>query len=106
MVLGGSYHMKGFLEGSPDVAEYEKKNAESGITSRPVEELLRPKEAQQPDVAAGVSAEASRPQPPASEAPPSLRPVLPEEMTAADRALLEPLLKTVGDCNIYIEDKP
>ena len=25
MVLGGSCHMKGFLEGSPDVAEYEKK---------------------------------------------------------------------------------
>lgn len=25
MVLGSSYHMKGFLEGSPDVAEYEKK---------------------------------------------------------------------------------
>ena len=106
MVLGGSYHMKGFLEGSPDVAEYEKKNAESGITSRPAEEQPRPKEEAQPDVAVGVSAEASRPQPLVSEAPPSLRPVLPEEMTAADRALLEPLLKTVGDCNIYIEDKP
>lgn len=106
MVLGGSCHMKGFLEGSPDVAEYEKKNAESGITSRPAEEQPLPKEEAQPEAAAGVSAEASLPQPPVSEEPPSLRPVLPEEMTAADRALLEPLLKTVGDCNIYIEDKP
>ena len=44
MVLGGSCHMKGFLEGSPDVAEYEKKNAESGITSRPAEEQPLPKE--------------------------------------------------------------
>lgn len=106
MVLGSSYHMKGFLEGSPDVAEYEKKNAESGITSRPAEKPPLPKEEAQPEAAAGVSAEASHPQPPASEEPPSLRPVLPEEMNAADRALLEPLLKTVGDCNIYIEDKP
>ena len=106
MVLGGSCHMKGFLEGSLDVAEYEKKNAESGITSRPAEEQPLPKEEAQPEAAAGVSAEASLPQPPVSEEPPSLRPVLPEEMTAADRALLEPLLKTVGDCNIYIEDKP
>lgn len=106
MVLGGSCHMKGFLEGSPDVAEYEKKNAESGITSRPAEEQPLPQEEAQPEAAAGVSAEASLPQPPVSEEPPSLRPVLPEEMTAADRALLEPLLKTVGDCNIYIEDKP
>lgn len=106
MVLGGSCHMKGFLEGSPDVAEYEKKNAESGITSRPAEEQPLPKEEAQPEATAGVSAEASLPQPPVSEEPPSLRPVLPEEMTAADRALLEPLLKTVGDCNIYIEDKP
>ena len=106
MVLGGSCHMKGFLEGSPDVAEYEKKNAESGITSRPAEEPPLPQEEAQPEAAAGVSAEASLPQPPVSEEPPSLRPVLPEEMTAADRALLEPLLKTVGDCNIYIEDKP
>lgn len=106
MVLGGSYHMKGFLEGSPDVAEYEKKNAESGITSRPAEEQPRPKEEAQPEAAASVSDEASRSQPPVSAEPPSLRPVLPEEMTAADRALLEPLLKTVGDCNIYIEDKP
>ena len=106
MVLGGSCHMKGFLEGSPDVAEYEKKNAESGITSRPAEEQPLPKEEAQPEAAAGVSAEASLPHPPVSEEPPSLRPVLPEEMTAADRALLEPLLKTVGDCNIYIEDKP
>ena len=106
MVLGGSCHMKGFLEGSPDVAEYEKKNAESGITSRPAEKQPLPKEEAQPEAAAGVSAEASLPQPPVSEEPPSLRLVLPEEMTAADRALLEPLLKTVGDCNIYIEDKP
>ena len=105
MVLGSSCHMKGFLEGSPDVAEYEKKNAESGITSHPNEAPSAPKEEKASEPAADNSVKAAAPQASVTEKTPDLRPVLPEDMTDADRALLEPLLKTVGDCNIYIEDK-
>lgn len=34
-----------------------------------------------------------------------LQPISLEEISSEERAVLEPLLKTVGDCNIYIEHK-
>lgn len=97
LVLGGAFHMKGFLEGSPEIAEYEKKNAESSV-----EASFSPASSpgnEEPSEPAALPAEA------VPEAAPSLHSALPEDMTEAERALIEPLLKTVGECNIYIEDK-
>lgn len=105
MILGSPCHMKGFLEGSPEVGEYEKKNAESGISSLSPSESSPVKEEAVPESNEPAPAGQDVPQRPAQEEKTALRPAVPEDMTEAERALLEPLLKTVGDCNIYIEDK-
>ena len=92
-ILGSPYHMKGYLEGAPELSEYEKKKAETGMTNLPAGQERRQ----------GKKAEARKEAKASPE--PALRPASAADMDPAERAVLEPLLKTVGDCNIYIEDK-
>ena len=92
-ILGSPYHMKGYLEGAPELSEYEKKKTEAGMTNLPAErERRREKTAEDPKEAKALRE-------------PALRPASAADMDPAERAVLEPLLKAVGDCNIYIEDK-
>lgn len=93
-ILGGTYHMQGFLEGDAELSGYEKKKSElppvKAVEKAPVqtEDIPAPAPAQ----------EASGPGDETAWQPASL-----DDMDEAERAALEPLLKNVGDCNIYIE---
>lgn len=95
-ILGGTYHMQGFLEGDAELSGYEKKKSElppvKAVEKAPVqtEDIPAPAPAQ----------EASGPGDETAWQPASL-----DDMDEAERAALEPLLKNVGDCNIYIENK-
>lgn len=95
-ILGGTYHMQGFLEGDAELSGYEKKKSElppvKAVEKAPVqtEDIPAPAPAQ----------EASGPGDETAWQSASL-----DDMDEAERAALEPLLKNVGDCNIYIENK-
>lgn len=120
-ILEGTVHMTGYLEGDEELAAYEKKNSKQGIAnqtavsqdkvSKPVEktENLPAANSSSPEKI-GNEADSLSVQQPAVSAPPAqqeskLMPATVEDMSQEERALLEPLLKTVGDCNIYIETK-
>lgn len=101
-VLGGKNHMQGFQEGDPELAAYEqKKNAHPDklIASPPVPE---PREAVVP-TAPPVPEQEHTPQ--QTAAPAMLQPASFQDMSPEERAVLDPLLNVVGDCNIYIEQK-
>ena len=91
-ILGGTYHMQGFLEGDAELSGYEKKKSElppvKAVEKAPVqtEDIPAPAPAQ----------ETSEPGNETAWQPASL-----DDMDEAERAALEPLLKNVGDCNIY-----
>lgn len=121
-ILEGTVHMTGYLEGDEELAAYEKKNNKQGINNQPAvsqpdvskivekrEEMpaanRSPQEKVENEAASRRASEKPlSPAPPASQEP-KLKPATVEDMSQEERALLEPLLKTVGDCNIYIEDK-
>lgn len=95
-ILGGTYHMQGFLEGDAELSGYEKKKRELPPV-KDVEKAL----VQTEDIPAPAPAqETSEPGDETAWQPASL-----DDMDEAERAALEPLLKNVGDCNIYIENK-
>ena len=95
-ILGGTYHMQGFLEGDAELSGYEKKKSElppvKAVDKAPVqtEDIPAPAPAQE---ASGTGDETA------------WQPASLDDMDEAERAALEPLLKNVGDCNIYIENK-
>lgn len=107
-VLGGTYHMQGFLEGDDELKAYEKKKRKA-VAAAPVSPVV-------PEVVQPADPEpAQPPEIPETDIPAPA--VLPEsdedvwqpasvdDMNADERAALGPLIKTVGDCNIYIENK-
>ncbi|WP_418772495.1 DNA polymerase III subunit gamma/tau [Megasphaera sp.] len=95
-ILGGTYHMQGFLEGDAELSGYEKKHSDlppvTAVEKAPVqtEDIPAPAPAQE---ASGTGDETA------------WQPASLDDMDEAERAALEPLLKNVGDCNIYIEHK-
>ena len=94
-ILGGTYHMQGFLEGDAELSGYEKKSElppVKAVEKAPVqtEDIPAPAPAQE---ASGTGDETA------------WQPASLDDMDEAERAALEPLLKNVGDCNIYIENK-
>lgn len=113
-VLGKGYHMRGYLKGDAELTAYEKKNKQVSNTAI---SSLTPKAKEAPAEPAKSTDSA---QPSSSIAPVSLekqtaieetiptdlQPATTDDMSPAERTVLEPLLKTVGDCNIYIEHKP
>lgn len=95
-ILGGTYHMQGFLEGDAELSGYEKKKSEL-----PPVKAVGKAQVQPEDIPAPAPAqEATEPGDETAWQPASL-----DDMDEAERAALEPLLKNVGDCNIYIENK-
>lgn len=96
-ILGKGYHMRAYLDKDPELARYEKKNAEP--LTRPEAAAALPLEEKEP---------AQEPVPetaPAAQEKPVLTPVRLDDVPASERRFLEPLLKTLGDCHIYIENK-
>lgn len=94
-ILGGTYHMQGFLEGDAELSGYEKKSElppVKAVEKAPVqtEDIPAPAPAQE---ASGIGDETA------------WQPASLDDMDEAERAALEPLLKNVGDCNIYIGNK-
>ena len=75
-LVGRGYHMQGFLTGDADLAEYEKKKGKSTLEVTP-----------QVEAAVGP------------------QPISLDDIPAADRDKLAPLLQTLGDCKIYMEEK-
>lgn len=118
-ILEGTVHMTGYLEGDEELTAYEKKNSKQGINNQP--SILQDnvsktaeKKADLPAVSASSpkmgdeTDSLSVPPQPLAPVPPvqqesKLMPATVEDMSQEERSLLEPLLKTVGDCNIYIE---
>lgn len=93
-ILGGTYHIQGFLEGDAELDGYEKKK--SNLT-RPAEPEPLPEE----DIPAPAPSQEAA----SSSDETAWQPASIEDMDEAERAALGPLLKNVGDCNIYIENK-
>lgn len=93
-ILGGTYHMQGFLEGDAELDGYEKKK--SNLT-RPAEPEPLPEE----DIPVPAPSQEAA----SSSDETAWQPASIEDMDEAERAALGPLLKNVGDCNIYIENK-
>lgn len=124
-VLGGAYHMQGFLEGDDELKAYEKKKHKA-VTPAPATSITpaAPEVVQPPDPEPELI---SNPEPvpePEPVPPPEIpetdipapadlpesdedawQPASVDDMSADERAALGPLIKTVGDCNIYIENK-
>ena len=107
-VLGGTYHMQGFLEGDDELKAYEKKKRKA-VAAAPVAPVVPevvqpadPEPAQPPEIPeTDIPAPAVLPE--SDEA--VWQPASVDDMNADERAALGPLIKTVGDCNIYIENK-
>lgn len=95
-ILGSTYHMQGFLEGDAELSEYEKKKSDL-----PPVKAVEPASVQPEDIP--VPAPAQEVGEPGDET--AWQPASLDDMDEAERAALEPLLKNVGDCNIYIENK-
>lgn len=113
-ILGGTNHMQAFLEGDEELADYEQAKR----SSTPPVERPRPTQEIVPDevpvTAPAVPVETSQPAPtpPAppvpvapAQVPAVLQPATIQDMSDEERTTLEPLLKMVGDCNIYVEHK-
>ena len=107
-ILGGTYHMQGFLEGDAELAGYEKKKSDliqpavnPPPASAPVVEAADPVPVPQED----IPVPAPSPEEQYQEDESAWQPASLDDMSDAERAALGPLLKSVGDCNIYIENK-
>jgi DNA polymerase-3 subunit gamma/tau len=101
-IIGKGYHMKAYLKGDPELAAYEKKNKVI-----PDKKISSPKPAIPAEPIVSEPAALPRQEETAAEVPSeTLQPATLADMSPAERTMLEPLLKTVGDCNIYIEHKP
>lgn len=101
-VLCGRYHMRSYQEGDAELSSYEKKNNNLTIDDPlPPQEIL-PSTVPVPEKTVVAAPEDSRKNLQESAI---LQPISLEEISSEERAVLEPLLKTVGDCNIYIEHK-
>ena len=105
-VLGGAYHMQGFLEGDDELKTYEKKKQKS-VAAAPVvpevPEVVRPPEPEPLSEIPETDIQAPTALPESDEE--VWQPASVDDMNADERAALGPLIKTVGDCNIYIENK-
>lgn len=117
-LLEGSVHMIGYLEGDDELAAYEKKNSKSGISSPPAvaqkdisdivgkshddsaDSGMLPKKDTEPAALPRIQHAAVQEKQEAKLVPATIA-----DMSQEERDVLEPLLKTVGDCNIYIENK-
>lgn len=131
-ILGGKNHMQGYQEGDVELAAYEQKTppAVQAVPEPPRKEVAKqapvspvppvtepaPEESQVPipNVPAPEPQQSPQVQETSNTATPEVaRPVTPtllqpasvDDMSPAERAALDPLLKVVGDCNIYVEHK-
>lgn len=102
-ILGGTNHMQAFLEGDDELRDYEQANH----TPQPVTAPAAPAEQPAPAPAAPPIAPSEPVPVPVADtpAPAVLQPATVQDMSDEERTTLEPLLKMVGDCNIYVEHK-
>lgn len=111
-ILGGTNHMQAFLEGDDELRDYEQANhtppaPASPVTPQPVTAPAAPAEQPAPAPAAPPIAPSEPVPVPVADtpAPAVLQPATVQDMSDEERTTLEPLLKMVGDCNIYVEHK-
>ncbi len=115
-VLGSPFHMKGYLEGAAELDVYEKKNNSSAVITMPDGSStasappITQENAEELEPGSDAVSVIEAPEIPESpdtgeESDRPWTPVALEDMPPEERAALEPLLKMVGDCNIYREDK-
>lgn len=111
-ILGGTNHMQAFLEGDDELRDYEQANhtqpaPAAPVTPQPVTAPAAPAEQPAPDPAAPPIAPSEPAPVPVADtpAPAVLQPATVQDMSDEERTTLEPLLKMVGDCNIYVEHK-
>lgn len=113
-VLGSPHHMQGFLEGDAELTVYEKKKDKT-LAASPVApavpdvvQTTEPDPVQPPappEINIPAPAEPTETDEPPEQDETPWQPASMEDMSDAERAALGPLIKTVGDCNIYIENK-
>lgn len=103
-VLGGAYHMQGFLEGDDELKTYEKKKHKS-VAAVPVvpevPEVVRPPEPEPEPLSEIPETDIQAPTALPESDEEVWQPASVDDMNADERAALGPLIKTVGDCNIY-----
>lgn len=111
-ILGGTNHMQAFLEGDDELRDYEQANhtppaPAAPVTPQPVTAPAAPAEQPAPAPAAPPIAPSEPVPVPGDDtpAPAVLQPATVQDMSDEERTTLEPLLKMVGDCNIYVEHK-
>ena len=111
-ILGGTNHMQAFLEGDDELRDYEQAKHTQSAPATPVTPppaaapvaLTAPPESTPAAQPIAPSATAPVPASPVP-APAVLQPATVQDMSDEERTTLEPLLKMVGDCNIYVEHK-
>ncbi len=108
-VLGGAYHMQGFLEGDDELKTYEKKKHKSVAAAQAapvvpeVPEVVRPPEPEPEPLSEIPETDIPAPTALPESDEEVWQPASVDDMNADERAALGPLIKTVGDCNIYID---
>lgn len=103
--------MQGFLEGDDELKTYEKKKHKS-VAAAPaapvvpeVPEVVRPPEPEPEPLSEIPETDIPAPTALPESDEEVWQPASVDDMNADERAALGPLIKTVGDCNIYIENK-
>lgn len=100
--------MQGFLEGDDELKTYEKKKHKS-VAAVPVvpevPEVVRPPEPEPEPLSEIPETDIQAPTALPESDEEVWQPASVDDMNADERAALGPLIKTVGDCNIYIENK-
>lgn len=100
--------MQGFLEGDDELKTYEKKKHKSVAAASvvpEVPEVVRPPEPEPEPLSEIPETDIQAPTALPESDEEVWQPASVDDMNADERAALGPLIKTVGDCNIYIENK-
>lgn len=93
-VLGTGYHMRAFVHNDPALKEYEKKNSHLKVTRSPMDPDNENEVKQNEPLSSDKETEQT-----------AWKPVGIDAVSEEERTALEPLLQTLGDCHIYIEEK-
>lgn len=91
-IVGPGCHVRVFQDGDADLAAYQKKNSSPAAVTAPPPAAASPV----PVESAPVAAEPGQP---------SLTPVALEDIPGQERDEIKPLLETLGECTIYVENK-
>ena len=102
-LLGAGFHIRVFLESDPDLAEYQKKKTDpAGIKPAPPEPAVLKLGPAEPSP--GPAPEAAVPAQSQPAPTDERRTVSLKDMTQEEQDAIKPLLETLGECTIYVEN--